>query len=304
MAGGEDRPASGRGPLLYGVFAIVVGVSAAVVFGLTVGGGPAGGAASASPPPIAVGSATPSIAVSVEPSGSGPVTSPPASSAPLTTPTLSPTPAAVPTPTPAPTPRVTPKPTPKPTPTPNTNPTIVSFTVPKTEDCTGGSAGTIHISWKVANATGVTLSIDGPGIFDSYPGTSGATDLPFGCSHQQLTHTYTVTTTGGSGPADGIERTVTAAKPQIKTFTLAQPDCPPSNTGIVGIAFAYEIVAATGVRLDRVGATQPEGNFSGKRSASGLTIQFDCSKGEQQSFVLTTTGGYGQEASKTIVVQR
>ena len=300
MAGGEDRPASGRGPLLYGVFAIVVGVSAAVVFGLTVGGGPAGGAASASPPPIAVGSATPSIAVSVEPSGSGPVTSPPASSAPLTTPTLSPTPAAVPTPTPAPTPRVTPKPTPKPTPTPNTNPTIVSFTVPKTEDCTGGSAGTIHISWKVANATGVTLSIDGPGIFDSYPGTSGATDLPFGCSHQQLTHTYTVTTTGGSGPAARITRTVTATKPQIKTFTLGQPACP-GPSGSVGIAIGYEIVAATGATLTRDGAVYT--TYSTKTSSSNWTVVYECSN-PSQTFALTTTGGYGTEATKTIVVQR
>jgi hypothetical protein len=177
----------------------------------------------------------------------------------------------------------------------------VSIGIPGTEDCTGGTAGTIHISWKIKNAGGVTLAIDGPGIFDSYQGTSGAVDVPFACSHQQLSHTYTLTTTGGSGPAAKITRTVTAAKPQILSFTLDQPACPSSNTGIVGIAFGYEIASATGVSLKRDGA--PYGDYSGKKSSSGLTVMYDCTKGSQ-TFVLTTTGGFGAEASKQIVVKR
>ena len=295
MAGGQDLPASGRRPLIYGLIAILVGVSGAIIFGLTLGGRTLPVAGTASPPTTAARSAVPStiesprapLPSSVESGGAQP------------------SPTSGETPTPPPTPRPTAKPTPRPTarPTPNTNPTFVSLSVPKTEDCTGGTAGTIHISWTIARATGVTLSIDGPGIYDTYQGKSRAVDVPFACSHQQLSHTYTFTTTGGSGPAARITKTVTAAKPVIKTFILGQPACPSSNTGIVYIAFTYEIAAATGVQLKRVGAAQPEGNFSGK-ARSGLMIQFDCSKGEQQTFVLTTTGGYGAEATKQLVVSQ
>jgi hypothetical protein len=136
----------------------------------------------------------------------------------------------------------------------------------------------------------VTLAIDGPGIYDSYQGTSGAVDVPFACSHQQLTHTYTLTTTGGSGPAATVKRTVTAAKAQIKTFVLGQPDC---QSG--AITFTYEVVAATGVELDYNTNGAVYGTYAGKKSS--IVIQFDCSKG-QQTFVLKTTGGYGPQATK------
>jgi hypothetical protein len=174
----------------------------------------------------------------------------------------------------------------------------VSLTIPKTEDCTGGSAGTIRISWKIANASGVTLSIDGPGLFDSYQGTSRAVDVPFGCSHQNLSHTYTVTTTGGSGPAARITRTVTAAKAQIRSFTLAHPACP-GPSGNVSIALAYEISAATGAALDYRepgGAFKPYATYSGKKVST--PISYDCAK--DWTFRLTTTGGYGPEASKQL----
>jgi len=299
MAGGEDRPASGRGPLLYGLVAIIVGVAAAIILGLTFGGGSSPGRASASPPLIAAGSAVPSAIGSSLAPASGPVASPIStdSGLPSATPGPSPTPKATPKPTPKPTPRPTPRPTPAPT--PNTNPAFVSVTIPKTEDCTGGTAGTIHIAWKIKNASGVTLAIDGPGIYDSYQGTSGAVDVPFACSHQQLTHTYTLTTTGGSGPAATVKRTVTAAKPQIKTFVLGQPDCTSNNT--VGIRFTYEIVAATGVELDYNTNGGVYNTYPGKRSSSNLMIQYDCSKGVQ-TFVLKTTGGFGPVATKQRIV--
>ena len=284
MADGEDRVASSRGPLLYGLIAIVVGVAGAIIFGLTVGGGTSPAAATASPPQVAAGSAASSAVASALQSASSPVASPTALDSVLSSAT----------PGPAPTSNPTPKPTTRPT--PNTNPAFVSVTIPKTEDCTGSTAGTIQISWKIANASGVTLAIDGPGLFDSYEGRSRAVDVPFACSHQQLSHTYTLTTTGGSGPAARVKRTVTAAKPQIKTFVLGQPACP----GIVGITFQYAVAGATGVQLERDGAIY--GTYSGKTSSDGLTVQYDCSKGPQ-TFVLTTTGGYGTEATTERVVQ-
>lgn len=112
-------------------------------------------------------------------------------------------------PSPKSTPKPTPRPTPRPTATPNTRPAISSFQIPTTADC-GGSTGAvqIQITWVVKRATGVTISIDGPGIYDSYHGTTGLATVPFACGVGDTKHTYTLTTTGGSGPAAHQTKTV------------------------------------------------------------------------------------------------
>jgi hypothetical protein len=76
--------------------------------------------------------------------------------------------------------------------------TIVSFTVPATVRCMPGQTGMVHLAWSTANATGVTISIDGPGKYADYA-ASGAADFPFGCSETQ--HTYQITTQGAGSPA-------------------------------------------------------------------------------------------------------
>lgn len=302
MAEGGDRLATGRGPLLYGLIAIVVGAASAVIFGLAVGGGTSSTSAGASPPTTAERSSLPSTI------DGSPVALPSQAASPLATASAPVIATAGPTPTPTTAPTATSKPTPKPTakptpkPTPNTNPAFLSLSVPKTEDCTDGTAGTIHVSWSIERATGVTIAIDGPGIYDSYPGTSGAVDVPFGCSHTKLSHTYTFATTGGSGPAAKITRTVTAAKPQITTFRLGPAACPAksASAGVtVAITVKYQILAAIGIRLDRDGATQFTSN--NKVSSSGLNVNYDCTQTDQL-FVLTTTGGYGTEAVREINV--
>lgn len=301
MADGDDRQARSRGPL-YAVIAVVVGVAGAIIFGLSSGGGTSAGA-SASPQAIAVVSPAPSNAGSVLPGSSDAAATPDAGSAPpVASLDPSPTTAATPSPTPKPTARPTLQPTPRPSATPNTNPAFVTLTVPKTEDCTGGTAGTIHLSWSIRNATGVTLAIDGGGLYDTYPGTSNAVDVPFACSQQQLSHTYTFTTTGGTGPAARFKRTVTTAKAQIKTFRLGPAVCPAksASAGVtVSITVQYEIVAATGITLDRDGTRQFA--LPGKTSSSGLKVTYNCTQNDQL-FVLTTTGGYGSEAVRSINV--
>jgi hypothetical protein len=55
------------------------------------------------------------------------------------------------------------------------------------------------VSWRVTGATGVTLSVDGPGIYASY-GPNGSQAFNFGCGGpvgSTETHTYTLTTIGG-----------------------------------------------------------------------------------------------------------
>jgi hypothetical protein len=91
--------------------------------------------------------------------------------------------------------------TPGPTATPAPAPTgqaILSFGVPQTVRCdASGQPATVHLTWTTADATGVSISIDGPGKFADYP-PSGSADLPFACSEAQ--HTYLLTT-HGSGTA-------------------------------------------------------------------------------------------------------
>jgi hypothetical protein len=203
-------------------------------------------------------------------------------------------------PTAAPTAEPTPKPTktPKPTPTPNTNPAIVVWEVPKLEDCTGTSGGSIHVSWRVERADGVSISIDGPGIYDSYAGLSGEIDLPYGCSNSVLEHTYTLRTIGGTGPVAKRSKTVETRAPSVVSFSMGTPDCGPGDT-FVGISMSYEVRAATGAELRRDGSLYS--TYSSK--ANDDIVLYDCSEASQV-WKLTTTGGYGDSASKSVTVER
>jgi hypothetical protein len=97
---------------------------------------------------------------------------------------------------------------PEPTPTTSTDPAILEFEAPESVDCGDPNfPGTIHVAWSVTNATGVTISIDGPGIYQRYQGQTGSADVPFACGEEQ--HTYLLTTTGGTGPAATEEIVVT-----------------------------------------------------------------------------------------------
>ena len=84
--------------------------------------------------------------------------------------------------------------------TPIPPPSIRSFQGPASVDCSdSGFNGFITLTWRVANAPGVTISIDGPGIYQQYDQARGEAVVPFGCGGEP--HTYLLTTIGGSGPA-------------------------------------------------------------------------------------------------------
>ncbi len=55
---------------------------------------------------------------------------------------------------------------------------------------------TVTLSWTTQNATGVDLSVDGPGVYGSY-GPSGSTTLDVPCNG--ATHTYLLTANGSNG---------------------------------------------------------------------------------------------------------
>jgi hypothetical protein len=288
-SGAGESGAFLRSPLVLGGAAVMTGVLLALLLGgLGLFGAPTDATASptapsGSPAPspslVAVGSGEPSPGFTLDPG-------------------VTPAP-----PTAAPTPK--PAKTPKPTPTANTNPTILEFDAPKTVDCTSPFAVTIHLTWRVINATGVTLSIDGGGLYNSYPGFSGSDDVPFGCDDDDPTHTYTLRTTGGTGPADEVTRSVKWGAPKIVSFEMGRADCP-DTAATVGIDMSYEIKFATGAELWRNEVLMA--TYSSKVvDTSG--INFECIWLEEgrkldRTFTLITTGGFGTPATMEFTVKR
>jgi hypothetical protein len=78
----------------------------------------------------------------------------------------------------------------------STSPSIASFSAPSSVTCK--AATTITLSWSTKNATSVTISIDGPGIFSTYS-PNGSASVPFACDGHS--HTYLLTAKGPKGTA-------------------------------------------------------------------------------------------------------
>lgn len=118
----------------------------------------------------------------------------PTSTAPLTTGAPSPAPVTLPAAPTTAAPTTAPPTTTPPTTPPTTAPalTITAFTTPATVSCANPLDQTpyLPISWTVQHAVKVTISIDGPGIYTSHTGESGAGTFPFACAGP---HTYLLT---------------------------------------------------------------------------------------------------------------
>jgi hypothetical protein len=141
--------------------------------------------------------------------GPGPTPTPgtAASAAPTSPTSETPSPPVTAEPTEAPT-EAPPEPTPAASIRP---PRIRAFTAPDSVPCGAPSYdGYIIVTWDIRNATGVTISIDGPGVYQEYEGRTGREELPFPCSGP---HTYLLTTVGGVGPPATKEVTVVPVYP-------------------------------------------------------------------------------------------
>jgi hypothetical protein len=96
-----------------------------------------------------------------------------------------------------------------------TGPQIVSFTatgaqcqVTPQPGAPYGQPGQVNVGWKLANADGVSLSIDG-GLWKSYDGAQGSDTLPFACpaaAGKSNTHKYTLTIKN-----TGVTKTISAS---------------------------------------------------------------------------------------------
>src|SRR5204862_2428730 len=98
---------------------------------------------------------------------------------------------------------------------PPTGPRIVYFRIKTKASCQsyGPSVmypGSVEIEWEVAGGpTAVTISLDGPGVYDTYP-IKHSEKYSFGCvetSNKTTKHTYLLKTVGG-GPVQ--QQTITA----------------------------------------------------------------------------------------------
>ncbi len=81
------------------------------------------------------------------------------------------------------------------TPAGGTAPKILEFTTPDDINCHNGNFQQFTARWRTEGATKVTISIDGPGEYDTY-GPNGEADLPFSCS---TPHTFLLTAYAANG---------------------------------------------------------------------------------------------------------
>ncbi|MEE6258286.1 hypothetical protein [Plantactinospora sonchi] len=95
-------------------------------------------------------------------------------------------------------------------------PTILVFKIAQQPQCPQGTnvnpipGVPVVLSWKVKGTDAVTLSVDGPGVYDTFPAEGSATfDFPcFGAPGDEVTHTYQLRTVGGG---EVRSKTLTAA---------------------------------------------------------------------------------------------
>ena len=212
--------------------------------------------------------------------------------------TIAPTPTANAATTPTPTPTPTTAPTAPPTATPAATPKparVKSFAASDTViDCNvEPEPYQVHLEWSIARATGVTISIDGPGIYDSFAGETGSADVPFACGEPK--HTYTLSTTGGDGAAASQTVTVKRAKP---AFVEGDTSVPGLTTNVqctspINRILYWHVENASGVKIESGGVVL--GTYDGV--ASNVQVPFDCTVSDTQTYHLTTIAKYGPQAT-------
>jgi hypothetical protein len=178
------------------------------------------------------------------------------------------------------------KPSKPPTPTPTAEPAkIKTFTAPETIDCNVDPIPSqIHIEWSVARATGVTLSIDSGGLYDSYSGADGTADVAFACGEAQ--HEYTLTTTGGAGAPATKSVTVKRAEPRIRNVYADNLTLDGTCTMVYQRRVYWNVENATGVTVTVGG--QAYGPYMGHDNND--LFPYDCRTSETVTYHVETTG--------------
>lgn len=82
---------------------------------------------------------------------------------------------------------------------------ITSFDVPDSADCSGGSTGTVEVSWETEGATEVEISVDGDQVA-SGPDPSGSNEIDVPCDGED--HDIELTADDGDGKSASQAATV------------------------------------------------------------------------------------------------
>jgi hypothetical protein len=117
-------------------------------------------------------------------------------------------------------------------------PWIVSFKISKQPSCPAGTnvapieGQPVEVSWKVTGTDKVTISVDGPGIYGTFP-AEGTKAFQFGCEGSPGSiqeHTYLLKTVGGGE----VKQKTLTAKATVNEVaivaTQAPANAPQSNT--------------------------------------------------------------------------
>jgi len=97
-------------------------------------------------------------------------------------------------------------------------PVILTFVTPENIDCHNGNFQTFSASWTTKNAVKTTISIDGPGIYKTYPANADES-LPFNCSSP---HTFLLTAFGSDGAT--VSRSITLQPRNVQTPSSGDDD--------------------------------------------------------------------------------
>ena len=154
----------------------------------------------------------------------------------------------------------------------------------------------MHLEWNVARATGVTISIDGPGVYESYDGQIGSADVPFACGEPR--HTYLLTTTGSDGAEVTQEVVVRRARPSVELFYTGTLVLNSACNQVFQRNFFWEVDHAIGVRIWI--EDQEYGSYNGREGS--VQLPYDCRNQPSVTYRIETTGPYGPHDSMEIEV--
>ena len=116
------------------------------------------------------------------------------------------------------------------------SPQIVKFATDQTQvPCHGTKSSSLTLSWGTENSVNVSLRIDGPKIFNTYPPTGSAV-VPYPCPASQ--HTYLLTANGPNGQTSSQAITVR---------TVGTPPAPPTTAASTTTSTAAPTTTTTTV---------------------------------------------------------
>jgi hypothetical protein len=174
-------------------------------------------------------------------------------------------------------------------------PTIVSF---QQVGPACDSNNEITLTWTLGgSATGATISIDGPGVYNSYTGTTATEKFPGACGDGN-TQTFLLTTVGGDPAATQTIVVQPAAPPAPTTPTIVKfeqigPKCDSNNQVTLHWVLSGGATGAT-ISIDGPGVYN-------EYPGTDVTEKFPGACGDQQVFLLKTVGG-GASAQKTLTI--